>query len=356
MFLKKIQLKSNNKKLSFSIFSLFILFIADLFLISLIFYGLNEQINQLTNPFEYFPYKYKKIFIEDKWVENNIIYNIMIEVLDSDTVFNNKKKHKQKHDVCKSFDKIIINIRNKKELFDDFKKYRNLITQFGGFDKYEKKRGFADNIYNEIQLMENIIKHKQEITELISFINKYQNYNFESDIKKYKKIYALKRTALGFIFLLPLILLVILWNRKAFLKESEIQIIISSHFLIVSLIPVIFEICRLIYEVLPRVILKTIYDFLIQSKLVAIWYYILILLCTVIIIFIIWFLQQKVFTIKRFLIKRILSNRCSQCGIKVDYSKNFCPNCNNQLRKKCENCNEMKIKDFDYCSNCGKKN
>jgi len=351
----KLQFKSNQKRLSFNVISLIMLIIADIFLSILIFHGLSEQNDQLTNPEEYFPEKHKQVFIYDEWVDNNFVYNITEKVL-SEEYSEPYKKHKKMHTVCVLFDKKINEIKGDKELYQQLRNFKRLITKFGGFSKYQKLRGYADPTYQEIQILGRNLRNIEKIDSLINFIKIAQNKSYKEEIKTYKKFFALKRTLFSFAFLVPLIILLILWNQKAFKKNYELSIIISSHFIIISFLPMLFELCRLIFEVLPHVLLKSIYDFLINSKLVTVWYYILIFLSIVIIFLIIWFLQNKIFTQKRFLTRRILANKCTRCGVKVDYEKRFCPNCSNELKSICPNCNQLRIKDYDFCQFCGKKN
>jgi len=348
----KIQFNSIKKKTSINIVSILALLAIDFFIASLIFQGLSEQIQQLTQPHEYFPYVYKEMLIQDKWVENNFVYNIALTIT-KDRYYTKSTKKVTMHDQCQVLEQKFNDIRSDKNLYSDLRTYNRLITQFGGFDNYQKRRGFADSSYNQIQASAKEIRKHPLVIDLIDSIKQIRKTNFQKDISRFNRLFALKRTLFGFAFLIPLIFMLSLWNRKAIQKDWELAIVLSSHFIVLAMLPIVFEVTRLFLEILPNVLLRSIYDFLISSKMVAIWYYLLIFGAIVLSGGLFWFLQNKVFTQKRFLTNRIINSRCTQCSIKVDYEKNFCPNCKNELRIKCPSCSESRIKDMDFCHNCG---
>ncbi len=58
--------------------------------------------------------------------------------------------------------------------------------------------------------------------------------------------------------------------------------------------------------------------------------------------------------------RRVEPARCDVCGISVEGTKNFCPQCGGKLQKKptsikCSECNSFFDGDELFCGNCGKK-
>ena len=56
---------------------------------------------------------------------------------------------------------------------------------------------------------------------------------------------------------------------------------------------------------------------------------------------------------KRYVVKKIQKRLCAKCGMNVDYTKEFCPNCANRLLSKCAQCGSKTILGLDYCQDCG---
>ncbi|MCP4763314.1 MAG: zinc ribbon domain-containing protein [archaeon] len=353
-FLNGFKLISRSKSFSLNLFSFFILILADIFLATIIFHGLSEQIDQITNEYEYFPYQYRQAFIQSTWVENNIIGKISNSVLDA-PIYYEKKKYKKRHPVCQKFDDRIEFIKKNSELVDLFKKLKRLKKTYQNYDAYQKnKLNLAEPTYKEIQNITKTIQENSIVAGTIDFIFEKQRENYIDDIKRYKRTFAFKRTGCGLLFLIPVIVALCFWNNRSNKRERNLSIIISSHFIIVALLPILFEISRLVLEFLPNVLLKNIYEFLISSKLISIWYYIVIALMIATISLVIWFLQNKVFTQKRYLCNRIQKSKCTQCGLKINYEYQYCPNCGNNLLRVCDLCKELTIDGYDHCQNCGK--
>ncbi len=351
---KNFKLISRSKSFSLNLFSLFVLFLTDILLATIIFHGLSEQIDQLTNEYEYFPHKYRQALIRSNWVENNIISKISDCVLRA-PIYREEKTHKKRHPVCDEFDAQINALKNDPDIVTLFKKLRRLQKTYQNYDNYQKnKLNLADSTYKEIQSIAEQLRETPLVNGTVQFVFAKQKENYIDDIKAYKRSFAFKRTGYGLLFLVPIIALLCLWNRQANKKEKNLSIIISSHFIIVALLPILFEITRLLLEFLPHVLFKSIYEFLISSKLISLWYYGVIFVIVAAISILIWFLQTKVFTQKRYLRNRIQKSTCTQCGLKASYDNPYCPHCGNKLLRVCRSCSQLTIKEYDYCQHCGR--
>lgn len=349
-------IKINAKSRTFSLnhFSFAVLLLADIALAVIVFTGLNAQIDQLTSEYEFFPYTYRAALIEEKWVEENILDKIQSEVL-RESVFHGEPTHKRMHPACEELRAGIEGLKGNAAVNALFRSRRRMQRNYDEYDQYQKSDlGMARAVHDSILLVSSELKAHKDVQGVISFVFSSQPKDFRAEIKAYRRLFALKRTGFGFLFLLPVILLLGFWNKKANDKERYLAVIISSHFILVASLPIAFELIRLVIEIIPNVLLKSIYDFLIKTKLVSVWYYAVILLVGVFITFLIWFLHTKVFTQKRFFRNRIQSGKCTQCGVRTDYRFRFCPNCGNELLRECPHCGKLTIRDYEFCQQCGK--
>lgn len=350
-FFPGIKLNSTDNKLN--IFSFMFLLLADIFILSILFFGLSEQISQFTSESDYFPYRYRNMLIEQNWVENNIIEKISDTVLD-EVRYADESRRGEMHPACMqirdSFDEIIRN----KALIEKIKAGDRLRKQYDNINYDISRREEKRALSGRIRELERELQGRPEIRKAVSLIFKLQKADYKDDIKRFNRIFALKRTAFDFIFILPFLLLLILWNRRALKKDNSLSVVISSHLILVALIPLGFELVRLIIEVIPRVILKTIYDFLIRLNLISFWYYAVLLISIALIVFIVWILQTKVFTKKRTQIRKYEKNQCMDCSSKISYEKQYCPVCGKAVLIKCAACGKLTVANLDYCQLCGK--
>ena len=357
---KNIDSKSSSKEFDLNSFSFSFLLLADLFIAVIIFYGLSQQIDQLADEYEYFPSKYREIYIHKSWVENNILEKITSSVLSINRQMKeDRKDYKKMHPVCQITEDHFTKLSESTSTLKLFEKRERLRRRYKNYDSFQKtKSPEAAWLLNEIKAIDSELRSQKGVKETISYIfaiQVNQGHKFSKEIKNYRKLFALKRTGLVFIFLLPIALFLIWWNRRSQRREKYLSVIISSHLLLISFLPIGFESIRLIIEVIPKVLLKTIYEALKSLNLISFWYYGVILVSIVLTSYVLWLLHTKVFTQKRYILQRIHNNLCSACSRRVDYSKGYCPYCGNNHLNVCDKCKEKTIKGLDFCQNCGSK-
>jgi len=351
----KIKLISDKNDLN--IVSFIVLILSDIFISIILFYGLSQQIEQFTDEYKYFPYEYRNILIDKNWVENNIIEKTAEHILSRKRATYEKINIEYKlHPKCQEIEDVFKEIENDNNLVLSLEEYERLSNNYYTLNKAEKESEAGERLQEEIVTAEKRLKEEQKIDNLIETVFRLQKYDFTKDIIRFRKVFALKRTIFDFVFLLPVLVGFIYWNRRAFKTESYIQVIVSSHYIIVAFLPIFFEIIRLVIEVIPKILLKTIYDFLLKLNLITLWYYAVLLFSVFFIIFIIWFLQTKIFTKEKYSIKQYEKSKCIICNTRVDYSNNNCPACGALLKVKCKNCGKETINNLPYCINCGSKN
>jgi hypothetical protein len=210
------KLISRSKSFSLNLFSFFILILADIFLANIIFYGLSEQIDQITNEYEYFPRKYRQAFIQATWVENNIISKISDDVLDK-PIYREKAFHKKRHPICDQLDLRMDVVKNTPALVQLFEQRKRLQTIYQNYDDYQRnKLNLAETTYTEIQDITTQIGKDPAVRDLISFVFSNQNDKTHGDdIKAYKRAFAVKRAGYGLLFLVPIIGLLYFWNHRS---------------------------------------------------------------------------------------------------------------------------------------------
>lgn len=351
-----VRLKKTPHNFSLNVFSLIFLFIADIFILSILFFGLSQQIEQLTDENEYFPGQYRAMYIEKNWVENDIMQQIGMFVLRKMRTIEDEKTYKHMHPVCQKTRNIFSAISGNTQAVELLKKRERLHKEYNNYDAYQKNTNpQAQDLLTAIGQVDEELKKMPAIQAAIQYIFKQQKIDFVHDIRMHKRFFAVKRTIFGFVFLFPVLIVLFLWNRRAGRKGKNLGIIVSSHLMIVSLIPILFELIRLIMEVIPKFLLKTIYDTLMVLNLISFWYYGVVVLCVLLISGVIWFLQTKVFSHERCIMKSMQKGTCFRCGCKISYQHDYCPNCAYRVLAPCETCGSKTPNDLTYCQHCGNK-
>ncbi len=146
-----------------------------------------------------------------------------------------------------------------------------------------------------------------------------------------------------------------IWNNTSIRKNRGIQILVSSHLLVVSFIPVFFKIIETVYEIIPKKMLAKLIALLESLKLVALWHYLVIALAIAAALFIIYLFQKKLFSRDKLMERRIAKGLCQQCGKHLPAGSNACPFCGFAQFKACGNCNQPTLVEGKFCKACGKR-
>jgi len=315
-------------------------------------------------------YSSKNIQIQD----DRRTANICSELYKKIALFANSKEFKTNK-------KLRNNLRNKK---------RNILSEIDDIEKryntslFEKLSSSNQNTYKAIKkkyyaLLEkekNIdiqIKGIKKVSaydgykEYVDFINKNRD-TFKKELDSYKFwqpfisfLYLLK-------FTLPLLVLSFLayrFSRRVQRKESvpnKLITLISSHIIIISLLPIFSNVMYLIYHIIPHRFFKSIVDFLYQFGFIFLGYYFLMFLGIVSVGLVIFFIQRSVskrekirkeIKEKTLYIDAYNQNVCPNCKNRVDYSKNYCGYCREELNRECTSCKKKTPKHIEYCMECG---
>ncbi|MBI9098997.1 MAG: hypothetical protein JEY91_11000 [Spirochaetaceae bacterium] len=347
-----IQLYSSRSDLN--LISFFLLLLSDVFIAVILFFGLSQQINQFTDEYEYFPYEYRNMLIDNEWVENNVIEKISSKLLGvTRSTFETNKQIEKLHSKCGEIEALFSELENDTSLIKEFSIYDRQLTNYKALNRNEKNSPDGLQLLEQIHALSQSLKDSPRVQKLIETIFTNQKNNYAKDIMKFRKLFALKRTVFDLVFLLPVLAAFILWNRNSFSKGKYIQTIISSHYIIVAFLPILFESIRLIIEVIPKLLLKTVYDFLLKLNLITFWYYGVLLISIGFIVFLIWIFQTKIFTKERYRLKQYEKQKCMSCNTKIDYHEKHCPACGFNLYISCPTCKKDTIIYLPFCIHCG---
>ncbi len=409
---KKTLFTFNNEP--FSRFSILFIIILDIFLFITILTGIDSEKNMSPSVGVKYPYQCQNQFnlkYENKiWNNASNSYTQDVFPFSEYTSFaipTRAKYYSTKNiqvqddrrtaDICSELYKKIAVFANSKE-FKTNKKLRsnlrndkrNVLSEINTIEKryntslFEKLSSTDKNTYKTIKkkyyaLLEkekNIdiqIKGIKKVSaydgykEYVDFVNKNRD-TFKKELDAYKFwqpfisfLYLLK-------FTLPLLILSFLayrFSRRLNRKESvpnKLTTLISSHIMVISLLPIFFNVMYLIYHIIPHRFLKSIVDFLYQFGFIFLGYYFLMFLGIVSVGLIVFFIQKSVakrekrrkeIKEKTLYIDAYTQSICPNCKNRVDYSKNYCGYCREALNRECTSCKKKTPKHIEYCVECG---
>ena len=390
----KNRLLNINDKEPLSKMSLIVIIALDIFVMCMIFAGVRDHTDQLTSPNEYMPTECREAFVKNTWIGERKIDNLQKTVLSygdnyryrARDILDNSEIEKS-HPACKKFLSSIQKVRKNKEILEVFRKRQSIQKEIKQITKeFNKFKDVYDtsllenisneNVSNGIPAISKKSKIKSdEINELnqrLTQINKiistnrsvgdFSNVlnellkgrdNIITDIKKFDFWYPIKELSWQFIFLVPLFLIFYFWNSRSIKNKNSLQILISSHLLVVAFVPILFRILELINDILPHRLFKKVVDLLTSLKIIALWHYIIIILSVFVAILAIYFIQKKIFSKENIEIKRLMKGACYKCGKKLPPNIHACPFCGTQQKNTCPKCKIDTYKSGKYCINCG---
>jgi hypothetical protein len=372
--------------------SLIIILFLDLFILISIFDGLEKHTRQLSSPDDYIPYSCREIVINRDWNPTNRTDNLSDIILS----FNNyyyqiEEKKKGRHPVCAPYLDLLDQMKNDKELtilFEDRSRFdheakdlqREINNLKGAYDTSlletiaRQKEGQAnvDSIKKDIQAKTNALntlRAQIESAELkingngtikllwqkMESLQPVDREKLKADLRTLYFWHPVKRLGMQMLFLVPLFAVFYLWNTASIRKNRGIQVLVSSHLLVVSFIPVFFKIIETVYDIIPKKLLKKLIDLLESLKLVALWHYLVIAFAVGAALFLIYIFQKKLFSREKLMERRIAKGLCQQCGTHLPPGSNACPFCGFAQFKTCGACDQPTPVYGKYCRACGKE-
>lgn len=352
--------------------SILLLVILDIFLFIAILDGIRNEEKKSPSPYTYFPTSCSKHFTYPQTRYNDFInirtynetsqvcldLNQKVSLITTDPEFIKNKNLYNKLERLKRE-----NLRKTQRIQNSYntRLFEKIANESDGVKIYQAKLEYEtlvkelDDLNAKINALPAIASYKG-YKEYESFIT-YHKSDFKQQYDDYKFWQPFYRFARLLTFVVPLFLIALLFYRKS---SREIVHIITAHIMLLLFLPTIANVLYLIYHIIPKTLLANIVAFFVSIGLMAVFNYIVIALVVLAFGVAIYFIQKKVAAQKalkaKVNIKNIIAeNKCSMCYVKVDYSKEHCPNCGFKLHRECPNCKEQTIRGLPFCSSCGSR-
>ncbi len=371
--------------------ALVIILILDIFTLTAIFTGLDEHTRQLSSPDDYVPYSCRDMVINRDWNPTNRIDNLSAVILSYSTnYYPIPKKKKDRHPICAPSLDLLDQIKNDKELgtiFEERSKFVNEMRDLqraignlkGAYDTslleaiakqkegqanvekikkdVQEKTATLNTLKGQVEALEKKINENEKVKvlwEKLQGLRPEEREKLQGDLRRLYFWYPVKRLTMQLVFLLPIFVVFYLWNNASIKRSRGIPVLVSSHLLAVSFIPIFFKISETVYDIIPKKLLEKIIDFLESLKLVGIWYYFVIALAVTVALYLIYIFQKKLFSREKLIERRISKGQCLNCGKHLPAGSQACPFCGFVQFKNCPACNKQTLVYGRYCMECGR--
>lgn len=371
---------------------LIVVLFLDLFILNAIFSGLAAHTSQLVTPYETIPQHCRDIIIDQDWNQDNRLRSLATIASSYHQRYyytQDKTAINDEHVVCQPISTLLRTIKNDTTLADNLSSYQRIRNQTqqvkselersqaaydtslletiankqaAPTDALDQQASEQKQRLNQLIEQETIIKTQlaenhyiQQFFSLTEATTTAVKTELLSELRRLNFWYPLKRLAMEMVFLLPIIMLFYFWYSSSVKRNKPYQTLVSTHLLVVAFIPVIFKIMELVYDILPQKLLKHLIELLESFKLVAIWYYLMMVLGILATLALIYFLQKKIFSYQRLMNKRISKGQCQQCGVRLSQHNKVCHACGFQQFRQCRYCNSLTYVNSEYCIECGER-
>lgn len=389
----KARLTSVSKEEPLNKLSLATIIILDLFILTLVFTGLDEHTQQLTTTAEYMPPAAQSIFINQEWSSANRISKLQPLILSDRNNYEyryespfEERKIKLMHPASSTFYQQVKTLSQDKELHALFLSRQKSVEERGkielAFDEAKKSydtqllenianaaagaanatsttaRQYAqkiDQLTGEIRATEQKINSQPGIQKLWVFIapDDLAREKIVSDYKRFQFWFPLKELGWQLIFLLPIFGIFYVWSVRSVKNDNSIQTLISSHLLVIASLPIILKVIELVVEIIPKHFFKKLFDVLQTLHLMALWHYFVIFAAIIIGLSLVYFIQRKVFNKQKVVQKRLMKSACISCNKRLPSNAKFCPFCGTRQFEECVACKQETPSGGPCCIHCG---
>jgi hypothetical protein len=375
--------------------TLAIVIMLDIFILVSITDGLGEHTAQLVTPHEYIPPHCSEIVISNSWDKrypkpladliNRGSYGLTYDIQSSDRqaahssclpvtgLIHDISMDKVARRLLANYLEIKTEIQKAKVDGDRVRSAHDsvILETIAGIDVINQ----ADQIQNEINRttsqLNRLLSKERDNLEAISTNKKIsalklhfttytqtQRDSLKADKLNYQFWLPLKRLGMEMIFLLPMILILFLWNGISLRAGRHYQVLVSSHLIVIAFIPTVFRALDLIYTVIPKTLIAKVITFLESFNLIAIWYYIVMAAAVSLGVALIYFVQLRIFTKQQIMKGNIIQDRiakgcCQDCGNSVHRDNKHCSACGYSIYSNCSACDEPTYTNGKFCKECG---
>ena len=373
--------------------ALVVIVFLDLFILISIFDGLADHTNQLTAPEDRIPQYCRDIVIDSAWSSAARLRNIARVTAEYRNAYyapDERETRKEQHAVCAPIAHLMRQIRKDEGLSTNLKTTLELERESaalrselervkGAYDtalleaaverrqgpanigaikkEMADKTGALNEATRKLALLESAIVQDARVRELFRLldgISEADRIALRDDLRRMNFWYPVQRLGMEMLFLLPLFVAFYYWNARSIARQRPFQTLVSSHLVVVALIPVFFKIVELIYDIVPKKLLKHVIELLESLKLVALWHYLLMGMAVVAALALIYLFQKKLFSRDKAIERRIAKGLCQNCNQRLPAGSAACPLCGFVQYRTCRHCGGSTHVYGKFCKECGR--
>lgn len=366
--------------------SLIIVLFLDFLILMALFQGLDDHTSQLTTPDEYIPSSCREMVLREDWNSTNERAKItsMIRGERNAQDYGDAERPTDHYPACIPLleelrslgqDKEVLALVDARDRLDDERddlqgklddmKVSYDTTQAGGQNpaevakvrqEYEATLNRFNHLTVQLQTMDAAVDKNEKIAAFRSHIGALGKSDQEA-IREASRSghfwFPVKVLLMQLSFLLPLLIGFYFWFNRSFKKGRGIQTLISSHLLVVTAIPVALKLFWMIYDILPKRLLKQLWELLLSWNLVALWHYGVILVVVAVAGYLVYFFQKKLFSHEKLIERRIAKGCCLNCGKRLPHGDAACSSCGFVQQESCSSCGGATYKFARHCRCCG---
>lgn len=370
--------------------TLAVVIMLDVFILLSIIDGLDEHTNQLTSPQEFIP-NYCSEIINGEWVLSHP--DELSLFMDGGAYRLTTDSSLALHPTCKPVLAMLMGISNDAGAMSLLREYSMLskkvsqardgmsdinpahnslmLDKISGVNKLNPGASVQLEVSKRARRYDNLLERRSEVKTKIdnySLLVELNNLRFPasviSDLRSantsFKFWRPVKKLAMEFAFLLPMIIILLWWNSFSLKSERPFQVLVSSHLILVVLIPTGIKLLNLLYEALPKTFFSSIISALQSLNLIAIWYYLVMILLVMISLFSIKIIQKRIHLRNQAIRSNIVHSRickgcCQECGNPSKSANKFCLICGFKMVSSCLSCQEDVPVGALHCGLCGVK-
>jgi hypothetical protein len=187
----------------------------------------------------------------------------------------------------------------------------------------------------------------------IDAIREEDRARLAADLRSLDFWFPAKRLAMQLAFLLPPFLAFWAWSSASLRRRRGVQTLVSSHLLVVSFLPILWDIGEAVYDVLPKRLLRALLELLASWNLAALWHYAVIALAVAAALLVIHVLQRRLFSPERLLERRLGKGQCQACGKPLPQGASACVFCGFAQYAQCPGCGGRAHVRARHCRECG---
>jgi len=392
----KTRLTSVSKEEPLNKLSLVLILILDLFVLTLLFNGLDEHTRQLITADDYLPGTARTVFIGQDWTPADRIPRLQPLVLSDrnnaryryESPFDDRKISRM-HPSARAFYSRVKRLSQDEPLSALFLTRQKTVEELEKTEEALRRTKIpydtrllekpADTAKPDSQAVAGTAReHMQKIERLTGDLRRIERQLDEhpdiqilwaliqpddaarekivAEFKRFQFWFPLKELAWQLLFLLPIFGIFCAWSNRSVKNENPIQTLISSHLLVIASLPIILKASELVIDLIPKHFFRNLFNLLQALHLMALWHYFVIFGSIAAGLLLVYFVQRKVFNRQKVMQKRLMKGCCTACNKKLPPGSAYCPFCGRVQFIKCDSCGNETPLGGSHCIHCGTSN